>query len=375
MNMQTRLDSLRLATRLGWSAQLPVGASEHARQEFEADAERARTSPGDATLPGILQRAAEQSDWSERDVHGILERAATTPSSAVCELLTSTVQAGIGATFLGTADPTAGLATEVDLLDFRVNKRAILVGERLAATARGAEFKEVAFPATLEETRLFRFGGQFFLDEQEIAGDRVGFLSAAVESITRSCGFVKGDLVASVLLANADLRDEVPLFDADHANLGVGVLGKDTLAAALCAMALQVGPDGAPLNVRGRTLLVPPALEGAAREAIRALEIQDASPEMRIGLKVDARLSIGVTDPRDATAYEGSQTAWFLFADPLQAPVLEMCFLQGTNRTPVARSWNPDRGGQWGVGFSIAFDVGCTALGFRGAYMSSGAGS
>ncbi|MBS0372540.1 MAG: hypothetical protein JSS57_25470 [Proteobacteria bacterium] len=63
-------------------------------------------------------------------------------------------------------------------------------------------------------------------------------------------------------------------------------------------------------------------------------------------------------------------TAWRMFADRMEAPVLEVSFLNGVEEPTVDAQPGFDLDG---VRFRVAFDYGVTAVDWRGAYMNAGA--
>jgi hypothetical protein len=104
----------------------------------------------------------------------------------------------------------------------------------------------------------------------------------------------------------------------------------------MALMAAQADPDGEPIGIMPRHLVVPPALEFTARSILTSahkmyLDVAASAavpvpttnviPQMGLQLHVDPFLPV-----IDTT--HGS-TAWYLFADPSQGAALEFAYLRG----------------------------------------------
>jgi hypothetical protein len=84
-------------------------------------------------------------------------------------------------------------------------------------------------------------------------------------------------------------------------------------------------------------------------------------------MRVDQRISAsGVVDPSTGTAYTGSATNWFLAAPP-NGRTIKVAYRQGTNRSPVLRSFVLSQG-QWGIGWDINMDIGVAVVDYPGLY-------
>src|SRR5690606_29023236 len=116
--------------------------------------------------------------------------------------------------------------------------------------------------------------------------------------------------------------DNKTLFHADHGNIATGTeVGDPTDVAAFAAarvrMRRQKGLDGkTPINVTPKFLLVRPEDETDAERLlakIYAATTDDANPFTgKFVILVEPRMT---------------GKAWYLFADPAQAPVLEYAYL------------------------------------------------
>jgi len=168
--------------------------------------------------------------------------------------------------------------------------------------------------------------------------------------------------VYTVLNANGVLSDSVALFDAGHANLAGtgGAMTVATLGAGKAAMRKQLDPNANDyLNIMPQTLLVPVALEDTAKVLVGS-ESDPAKSNSRTINPIRGMAEV-VSDPYlDAT----SATAWYLVASPMDAPLMEVHFLDG-NSTPYVDSEEEflTDAVQW----KVRMDYGVAANNYRGA--------
>lgn len=108
-----------------------------------------------------------------------------------------------------------------------------------------------------------------------------------------------------------------------------------------------------------RYLLVGPALETTAEKllsTINATTVDDVNPfGGRLSLLVEPRLT---------------GNAWYVFADPATAPVLEWAYLSSA---PGPQLSSRDGWDVLGREFRVVLDFGCGAVDHRGAYRNPGA--
>jgi len=193
-----------------------------------------------------------------------------------------------------------------------------------------------------------KYGRQFDISWESLINDQLNafadipqrFATAALRSESR---FVTGLYAASGGHGNTSLYGAA-LSDCGQSvcNLGVLPLSIANLETTMALMAAQTDPNGEPIGVMPKHLVVPPALEFTARSIITSglkmwtstADDESASlpypttnviPQMGLQLHVDPFL------PVIDTTHGG--TGWYLFADPSQGAALEMGFLRG-HETP-----------------------------------------
>lgn len=175
-----------------------------------------------------------------------------------------------------------------------------------------------------------------------------------------------------ILTANGALTDGVALFHATHANLAgtAGAITVATLSAARSAMRKQTAPGSNAteyLNIMPKFLLVPVGLEDTANEIVRSATNVDTTSSRKINpISQWSPLTV-VSDPvLDAD----STTAYYLVADPMIAPLVEVMFLDGVQTPYVGQNTTfLVDAMQW----KVRMDYGVSGNDFRGGYKNAGA--
>lgn len=305
-------------------------------------------------------------------------------------IFTQSVSATILRAFDEAGDSTAGMVVEQDVPDFKTNDR-IRAGEagNLKRLGRGGQAEHDTISDGVESYKVARYAKQFQIDEQDIIDDNFGILVQRPVQLGNAARRLRPDLVYAILVQKPTLADSVDLFHATHSNLQTGAgsaLSATSLQTVLTALSKQTGvrPEVI-LNLMGRFLVVPQALQWTARALLRSGELREGlggsatAPQptynvlrdTNLELRTEARLDNGFTNPADGTAVSGSATRWFVFGDPAMCPTIEVGYLRGTNRSPAVRSWIMDRGA-WGIGFDVKHDIGAKAIDYRNMQCADG---
>lgn len=247
-------------------------------------------------------------------------------------------------------------------------------------------YTSAKFKDRQEKNRVYTYGKIFGLSRQAIINDDLdGFMRIPL-AFARSAARMPQILALKKLLSNPTLlQDSVAVFAAGHGNLNTGSGSKmDTLAhaeaglkAARGLMLKQRAPvhadnadEAAYLNLLPRVMLVNADDEFIAAQAVGSTgSIITANgniinPINSWGLQIVADQNIA------NTAWSGTATQWFLFASPSEAPVIEVCFLNG-QQSPFMEE--ADQTNVDGRSWKVRTDVGAEAIGFRGAVRVDGA--
>jgi|WetSurMetagenome_2_1015567.scaffolds.fasta_scaffold51677_3 hypothetical protein len=228
--------------------------------------------------------------------------------------------------------------------DFNTVRREKLTGadNQLAIVPEKGEYPPVKPTSARYTYAVKKYGRQFDISWEALINDSLGafndiparFATAALRSEAR---FVTGLYAASTGDGNAALFGNTITDDGQAiTNLGVLPLTIQNLEATMALMAAQTDPNGEPIGIMPRHLVVPPALEFTARSILTSankmyldvaastavpMPTTNVIPQMGLQLHVDPFLPI-----IDTT--HGS-TAWYLFADPAQGAALEFACLRG----------------------------------------------
>lgn len=274
-------------------------------------------------------------------------------------------------------DSTQGWTRMQSVRNYQTQERTRL-GAMSAMKLRraGEEAKPATFADAKETYKVSEFAQQFIFDEQDLLNDAFGALQGyAPRDMAIAAAELKPDLVYSILLANANMRDGVALFHAaTHGNLiTTSALAIATLATGRSEIQTQQD-GGRNLNLRARYLIGPAALESTIDALLEATTIVSgnttAAPNFnanaRAGLqkRVDSRLDNGLTDPVSGTAYSGSSTTWFL-ATGDGREMIEVGYIGELGDRPRVRT-NLLTQGKFGIGFDVQHSLGAKALDWRG---------
>lgn len=231
------------------------------------------------------------------------------------------------------------------------------------------------------EWRIVRLGLKAIVDEQVLIDDVPGSIRKSIGQLGRAAKRSGADLCWATILSNPTLdADGLPVFHADHDNVGVAVLSDTSLAAAMAAIRKQViySADGHVnhVNLQPRFLIVTPALEGVARKALRLMKLDD--PAIDLTLRVESRLSdLGTVNPITGATVSGSDTNWLLCAGNDVAPWLLQGILIGGQepRVRIGELDASNNNGQYGLAVDVNWDIACKIADYRGVYFSTGAGA
>jgi hypothetical protein len=187
-----------------------------------------------------------------------------------------------------------------------------------------------------------KYGRQFDISWESLINDSLGafndipqrFATAALRSEAR---FVTGLYAAATGDGNPALYGAT-ITDCGQAitNLGVLPLTIANLETTMGLMAAQLDPNGEPIGIRPKHLVVGPALEFTARAILTSalkqwtevgagagvpMPTTNVIPQMGLQLHVDP--FIPIIDTTHGT------TSWYLFADPSEGAALEFAYLRG----------------------------------------------
>lgn len=239
----------------------------------------------------------------------------------------------------------------------------------LDKVAKGGEVKYGSLTESTYPFSIDTFGRNLGIDRRDIVNDDLGLFDDAAQALGRSAMRSLSDLVYKTLLDNAGSYFSVS--NGNFVSGGTTGLSVSSLQAAVAAMIARRDAENRDLDIRPRTLVVPPELAQLAKEILFSDFIQRANDTPTgnalkgvVGLEVEPRLS----NPR----FSGASTkAWYLFGSVLDSAMV-VAFLQG-RQTPVVEFFGFDSNPNvLAATWRVYFDYGSALADFRAAYKSKG---
>jgi len=252
--------------------------------------------------------------------------------------------------------------------DFKEHSRYRMAGnftfEKIGADG---EFKHGKLEEMKYGQKADTHGVMFALSRQMIVNDDMGAFADIPRLIGIGAGEAIADAVWSLLLSNPD-----GFFSAANKNYAEGadtVLSVDALTAAEILFGEQTKPNGRPLSVEPKTLLVPVALKTTAQQLMKSTELNETTTENQATPGSNPhtnKFEVVSSAYLSNASFEGaSSKAWYLFADPNRLPALEVAFLNGVDR-PTVETINADFN-TLGIQFRGFIDFGIREQDHRGA--------
>ncbi len=297
------------------------------------------------------------------------KRAFTTSTSDFPVLLENTMHKTLDNAYAEASATWPRFCATGSVTDFRAHNR-YRTGSfgNLDAVNELSEYKNKSVPDGEKESITAATKGNIInISRQTIINDDLGAFIGLANMLGRAARRTIEADVYALLASNPVMSDGIALFHANHSNLaGSGAaISIATAEAARVAMAQQQDVSGNDyLDLRPAVWLGGMSAGGTARETFGAEWNDDTSkrqskPNIVRGL---------VEDIVDTPRISGNE--WYLFASAMDAPVIEVAFLNG-EQTPFLDSmdgFNVD-GMQW----KVRLDYGVAAIDWRGAYKNAGA--
>jgi hypothetical protein len=209
---------------------------------------------------------------------------------------------------------------------------------------------------------LGTFARQLRLTREMVINDDLNIFDQMAPMLGRMGGRALNDVVYTTLLSGAGAH-----FTAGCGNLLTtgSDLDAESLGEAIALLRKQRDPSGADIQITPKVLLVPPELEMTAKALVAStyVGVTDGSPTGKV--VVESRLS----NP----AFSGfSATAWYLFAGPIDAPML-IGFLEGREAPTVESFGLSSDVDTLGFSWRVYHDFGASLGDYRAGIRATGA--
>lgn len=229
------------------------------------------------------------------------------------------------------------------------------------------EYRTASFSDSGENYRVTTKGRKCIFTREMIINDDRRALSRIPQLFGSAARRMEANAVYSLITTNGNMSDGNALFSTAHNNLaGTGAaLSADALGVARAAMRKQTGMAGELLDIIPEILLVPVALETTAEVLLRSTALPNAEMSSGVFNPWAGRLT-PVAEPRLDAA---DANAWFLFASPNVAPVIEVAYLEGEEQPYVDQEvdFNSDA-----MIIKVRHDFGAGVVDHVGAYKNAG---
>lgn len=258
--------------------------------------------------------------------------------------------------YQATPDSLSGIYAESEMENYRTNERYRPESETpMQDLPRGGHAEDISFNVGDPETFLGRckaIKGKF--DKTDLHNFPWLLREVAKLGATKASNF-KMAMLWKPLLANDNLADGTPFFDASRGNTaGATALTEINLAAKIAAMNTQQSGDES-TGHRAKYLIVAEALGYTARKLARQIKLDD---DEDLIVRTDPRIDNGMIDPLTGSTIAGNATAWHLFAGNLPAIELSMMTPQ-----PEVTTWTKNgEDGEYCLGWSMQWTLGSVGI-------------
>jgi hypothetical protein len=264
---------------------------------------------------------------------------------------------------------------QVTAPDFKpINRVQLSDSPALRPLNEKGEYTRLTLTDTNQNYSLATYGGVVALTRKTIINDDLQAFTRIPAVLGVAAARKQSDVVWAIITGNQVMQvDNTAMFATGHNNLLTGAnsalaLGAGNpvtgIAAGRVEMRTQTGPQGTPLNLIPRYLLVPAALETLALQLIypiqlAANQVTGVVPEWIQGL-------VPIVEPRLDAA---STTAWYMVADPTQIDTIEYCFLEGQAGVyfETRQGFEVD-----GIEMKARMDFAAAAIDYRGLQKNAG---
>ncbi|MCP4712483.1 MAG: hypothetical protein GY869_27990 [Planctomycetes bacterium] len=257
--------------------------------------------------------------------------------------------------------------------DFKAHKRlrGVTTGA-FAKVGNDGEISHGSYDEEYENLTAYTYAKQFGITRQDIINNDVSSFSQVPAELGRDAAKDLGDLVYTVLLANAAMADSIAIFHASHSNLNTSSsLTSANVTAAIAAFMNQTDKASRPIAIDPTMILVPPALRGTAEGIFQSEYLIATGVGSSAATVPSTNVNRGtvkpIVDPRlsNATFTGYSATTWYMVASPVDgAKNVEVGFLNGV-QTPTIKQYDPGVNYVGGIQYQAYFDAGVAAIDFR----------
>jgi hypothetical protein len=326
---------------------LPNVERQYDAKVLEAAAKISRTT----SLGEVLVSAAEEGGYtgsrriSAATLRPILQAAWATHS--ISGILSSTVNKFLLAGFNGVESSWRSISSVRSVNDFKtVTSYRLNGGMKFQPVANGGEIKNAALSDESRTISASTYAVMSSITRTDLINDDLGALTAAPQRLGRGGALALNDLFWTAF------QDDSTFFTTGRGNkkTTAGALSLANLKAIATLFRKLKDPDGNPVAVEPRILLVPADIELAAAEIMGSSLLvggSSAAPDRNV---LAGRYQVV------STSYLSSAEDYYLLASPADMPVMEVAFLNGV-QSPIVETAEADFN-VLGIQMRGLFDIG-----------------
>jgi len=250
----------------------------------------------------------------------------------------------------------------------------------LEEIAPDGELKHMNMSEESYTRQLKTRGAVLTITRQDLINDELGAFSQAAQAIGRKAAIARERAMFALFNATGAGASHFTTARGNYFEGAATNLQSSSLATAVQMFADQTGPDGDPILVEPKILLVPSALKVTAKELMSSQYLLATGLASTSAARRDPAQNVwqGAFEPMSttllgATYDDGSNTAWYLLADPADLPACEIAYLNG-QAEPIVEYFGLDQNvDTLGVSWRCYYDFGCALAEYRAGLKSKGA--
>lgn len=322
--------------------------------------------------PEVL-RCAFRGDDGHRDIRAGVQVSTYNLPTVFNNVANKFLRAG----FEGVDQTWREIAATRSVTDFKQITTASLTGGMIyKQLPPGGEIEHGSAGETTYTNQVNTQALMFGIDRRDLINDDLGALTGVSRRLGRGGALRLNEMFWTEFLDNASF------FSSGNNNVitgGTSVLsgatGLEALRLADAEFADQTDPDGLPIAIRPKILLVPSGLRISALTLMNSTQLTGTTTAN--ALQPTTNVFAGAYRVVDTpylsnTSISGSSTtAWYLLADPMDMPVIEVAFLNGV-QTPTIETTDADFN-TLGIALRGYFDPGVAKQEYRGGLRAAGA--
>lgn len=322
---------------------------------LNASVDRFKNGLGLQELLLMMARENGYTGFSASDVHGLLRAAFPSRTDirasdgfstlSLPGILGNTANKFLVAGFNAVESAWREISSFRNVKDFKTVTSYSLSGDMTYEKVGAAgELKHATIGETSYTNAADTYGRLFAITRKDIINDDLGALTQVPFRLGRGAALKLNDVFWTAFLAGVGTY-----WASGNSNLisgGTSALASAGLVLAQTKFRKQTDPDGKPIAIMPKILLVPPELEVTADELMTSTAVNtggssstDRVPNRNTWVGKYRPVMSSYLSNTSFTGY--STTAWFLIADPMDMPTVEVAFLNG-RQTPIVESADAD---------------------------------